>query len=109
VTQSESGALARRGGAPAWVSIALQAAEWACVLAAVGLWVNERPPEGLVLLATPLWVAAWAWRYPIPLDHSLGNDQALGGVQPTHLRSVQVLNAPTRQHPKADTTLNETN
>ena len=60
---SESSAPAWRGSAPAWASIALQAAEWACLLAAVGLWATERPPEGLVLLAAPLWIAAWAWRW----------------------------------------------
>ena len=33
------------------------------MLAALGLWASERPPVGLVLLAAPLWAAAWVWRW----------------------------------------------
>ena len=33
------------------------------MLAAVGLWASERPPQGVILLGTPLWVAAWAFRW----------------------------------------------
>src|SRR5205085_47195 len=63
VTNTETTATARPETAPAWADIALQAAEWVCVLAAVGLWASERPPQGLVLLGAPLWVAAWLWRW----------------------------------------------
>jgi O-antigen ligase len=41
----------------------LVSAEWGCTLAAIGLWATERPPTGLMLLATPLWVAGWGWRW----------------------------------------------
>ena len=39
------------------------AAEWACALAAAALWSAARPPQGVVLLAAPLWAAAWLWRW----------------------------------------------
>jgi hypothetical protein len=38
-------------------------AEWSCLLAAVTLWSTERPPVGVVLLAAPLWAAAWLFRW----------------------------------------------
>ena len=47
----------------AWAGTILLAAEWACVLAATALWASERPPQGLILLGYPLWLAAWLWRW----------------------------------------------
>lgn len=52
-----------RGSRPRGFETVLVAAEWGCTLAAAGLWVTERPPTGVLLLATPLWVAAWGWRW----------------------------------------------
>jgi O-antigen ligase len=63
VTNNETRVPAQRGVAPAWASACLLGAEWACVLAAVGLWASERSPQGIILLGTPLWVTAWVCRW----------------------------------------------
>ncbi len=55
MTESETRAVARRWIAPARVRTGLLAAEWACVLAAVGLWASERPLQGVGLLGVALW------------------------------------------------------
>jgi len=54
---------ASSGRAAIWGRAFLLAAEWGCTLAAVALWATERSPQGLILLAAPLWVAAWIWRW----------------------------------------------